>query len=428
MIILFCFIFARKNGSVGQVKELRRRYDEGQRPNLRVEHIDIHTTASLLKLYFRELPESVIPFEHFESFLSLATSFRYNSNHDATFQSLKGLILQIPKDSLHLLDYLTGFLNEISKHQNMNKMTEKNISLVFGTNILRSEDNSPEFQMATQNLTTHVVLALVKWHDLLFVGDENKETVKVDDRDFEDLVKLSEITTDETSSIESASLHEPAVVDDLVDIAAPNSVSDSVPARRPPPPIPPRSSDVPNMETSTANNDTEPERRELLAADSIQAAPTPSPRSTSDVCRRALSRRRSERPGGFVDSHKNPAQDQELPVKNSESVVKRPATESNGLNHNPVTQNPMGISLDVSDLPTKVDDLQALAISLKLQLKETQEQCDKMTREYQRDVGSLRMALNQECQAKDEAVLRIMELTKRLADYHQQFGSIAHDS
>lgn len=398
----------RLNGSKAQVKEYRRKYDEGERPNLKEDGVDVHTSASLLKLYFREMPESVIPFEYFESFLSLATSFRYNSNYETTLKSLKILIKQIPDDNYRLLDYLTQFLSEISKHQEVNKMTEMNIALIFGTNILRGEDNSPEFEMATQNLTTHVVLALVRWHDLIFSDDDNENGLHVDEQEFKRLVSLSEEkTTDEpitnNGEVDHRDMEDTNIVTDLINL---DPVEDSeVFQTKPvllPPPIPPRSCDL--------------EAAESMQNSTPRAAPR---RAKTEVIKTRTSVKRTDRPKGVCDL------DGIVPLTNGPgstiTKVERPTTGFQSFIDSPLDGR---ISLNIGDLPDNIPDLQALVLSLKLQIKDERKKLEAQTQKHRQECECLARLVTNEREAKDDALVRVITLTQQLAEYQSQYGSL----
>uniref|UniRef100_A0A8C0HCT0 Rho GTPase activating protein 22 n=1 Tax=Chelonoidis abingdonii TaxID=106734 RepID=A0A8C0HCT0_CHEAB len=58
----------RMPGQANLVKDLQDSFDCGEKP-LFDSNTDVHTVASLLKLYLRELPEPVIPFAKYEDFL-----------------------------------------------------------------------------------------------------------------------------------------------------------------------------------------------------------------------------------------------------------------------------------------------------------------------------------------------------------------------
>lgn len=58
----------RLPGQDNLVKQLRDAFDAGERPSFDRE-TDVHTVASLLKLYLRDLPEPVVPWSQYEGFL-----------------------------------------------------------------------------------------------------------------------------------------------------------------------------------------------------------------------------------------------------------------------------------------------------------------------------------------------------------------------
>uniref|UniRef100_A0A3B5BIA4 Rho GTPase activating protein 22 n=1 Tax=Stegastes partitus TaxID=144197 RepID=A0A3B5BIA4_9TELE len=66
----------RMPGQANLVKELQEAFDCGDKP-LFDSNTDVHTVASLLKLYLRELPEPVIPFSKYEDFLTCIWVWTY---------------------------------------------------------------------------------------------------------------------------------------------------------------------------------------------------------------------------------------------------------------------------------------------------------------------------------------------------------------
>lgn len=49
----------RVGGSVSKIHQLRRRLDHGEKVNLELEQVP--TVASLLKLFFQQLPDAIVP-------------------------------------------------------------------------------------------------------------------------------------------------------------------------------------------------------------------------------------------------------------------------------------------------------------------------------------------------------------------------------
>ncbi|XP_067951118.1 rho GTPase-activating protein 24-like [Watersipora subatra] len=422
----------RLSGRLGLVKELRQRYDEGDRPNLSKECVDVHTAASLLKLYFRHLPDPVIPFVHFESFLNLATSFRYNSNKMQTLSNLKALLKKIPQENYRLLDYLTHFLSEISRYEKTNKMTKKNIAIIFGTNILRDVDNTPEFEMATQNLTTNVVLALVEWHDFIF-SDTSEDVIDPSiDEKIEEIVNISEEPdSDSPAILTSSTISAMKDLDGIDFTQSDTSVEKSCVA----PSIPARAKDL-KINGDKISNDSR-----LLAdiSSSLTTAhegnssestlrPTPTPRMLEKpiVRTRASSTKSKMRPTAFLQEDSEPSK----PNRKSDSLpitkVEREQSNFTSFIDSPLDSR---VSLNIGDLPHSVEDLHALVLSLKIELKQLRastsrlkQDKDHLTITHMCEVQRLEDMIHQERQTKNEAVAKVVKLSNQLALYQSTYG------
>lgn len=65
-------VFGRLSGITSNIQKLRNAFDEDRIPNLYTEDIlqDIHSVASLLKMYFRELPNPLCTYQLYQSFVN----------------------------------------------------------------------------------------------------------------------------------------------------------------------------------------------------------------------------------------------------------------------------------------------------------------------------------------------------------------------
>ena len=54
-----------------KINEIKARVDKGEKIHFQDEKIDCHTVAGLLRLYFRELPIPLIPFEFYQELVDL---------------------------------------------------------------------------------------------------------------------------------------------------------------------------------------------------------------------------------------------------------------------------------------------------------------------------------------------------------------------
>ncbi|XP_027973628.1 protein FAM13A-like, partial [Eumetopias jubatus] len=119
----------RVNGNVKVVEQLRCKFESGAPVELGRDG-DVCSAASLLKLFLRELPESVVTSALHPRFIQL---FRDDRN-DAQESSLRNLIEELPDTHYCLLKYLCQFLTKVAKHHVQNRMNIHNLATVFGPN------------------------------------------------------------------------------------------------------------------------------------------------------------------------------------------------------------------------------------------------------------------------------------------------------
>ncbi|CAN0140396.1 unnamed protein product [Lampetra planeri] len=130
----------RMPGQASLVRDLQRAFDCGERPSFDGS-TDVHTVASLLKLYLRELPEPVVPFSAYGDFLACAKLL--NAKPEQGFLELSCRLQVLPPANYSLLRYICSFLDEVQSHAVVNKMSIQNLATVFGPNILRPKTEDP---------------------------------------------------------------------------------------------------------------------------------------------------------------------------------------------------------------------------------------------------------------------------------------------
>ncbi|XP_072312566.1 rho GTPase-activating protein 22 isoform X2 [Eucyclogobius newberryi] len=159
----------RMPGQANLVKDLQEAFDCGDKP-LFDSNTDIHTVASLLKLYLRELPEPVIPFSKYEDFLTCAQLLA--KDEEEGVQELGNQVSNLPLANFNLLKYICKFLDEVQSHCNENKMSVQNLATVFGPNILRPKMEDPVTIMEGTSLVQHLMTILIREHKRLYSGRE----------------------------------------------------------------------------------------------------------------------------------------------------------------------------------------------------------------------------------------------------------------
>ncbi|XP_052468185.1 rho GTPase-activating protein 22 isoform X2 [Carassius gibelio] len=162
----------RMPGQANLVKELQEAFDCGDKPQFD-SNTDVHTVASLLKLYLRELPEPVVPFCKYEDFLTCAQILA--RDEEEGIQELGKLVTTLPAANYNLLKYICKFLDEVQSHSNENKMGVQNLATVFGPNILRPKMEDPVAIMEGTSLVQHLMTLLISKHDRLY-AEKDSET------------------------------------------------------------------------------------------------------------------------------------------------------------------------------------------------------------------------------------------------------------
>nr|XP_055032668.1 rho GTPase-activating protein 22 [Misgurnus anguillicaudatus] len=163
----------RMPGQANLVKDLQEAFDCGDKPQFD-SNTDVHTVASLLKLYLRELPEPVIPFSKYEDFLTCAELLA--KDEEEGIQELGKLVKTLPAANYNLLKYICKFLDEVQSHSHENKMGVQNLATVFGPNILRPKIEDPVTIMEGTSLVQHLMTVLISKHDHLYIENEDSET------------------------------------------------------------------------------------------------------------------------------------------------------------------------------------------------------------------------------------------------------------
>eukprot|EP00063_Salmo_salar_P010241 XP_013985076.1 PREDICTED: rho GTPase-activating protein 24-like isoform X2 [Salmo salar] len=154
----------RQPGQATLVKELQDAFDAGEKPSF--DSTDVHTVASLLKLYLRELPEPLVPFSRYQDFLVCGK--KISSERKQSLTELRHLLHQLPVANFNLLNYICQFLNEVQSYSSSNKMSTQNLATVFGPNILRPKAEVPESIIEGAAVVQQLMSELIREHQCLF--------------------------------------------------------------------------------------------------------------------------------------------------------------------------------------------------------------------------------------------------------------------
>ncbi|NXK68978.1 RHG25 protein, partial [Sylvietta virens] len=155
----------RLPGQDNLVRQLRDAFDAGERPSFHRD-TDVHTVASLFKLYLRELPEPVVPWLQYEDFLLCGQALE--ADETKGHQELLKQLSLLPRDNYNLLSYICRFLYEIQLNSSINKMSVDNLATVFGVNLIRPRIEDPAIIMRGTPQVQKVMTVMISDHEKLF--------------------------------------------------------------------------------------------------------------------------------------------------------------------------------------------------------------------------------------------------------------------
>lgn len=156
----------RRSGSSVKVNKLKDLF------NLDASDIDLETldaasdvdnVTGALKLYLRELPEAVIPSTYWSSFL---VAHKEDHNEQSQLDTLKSALAKLPDANLNLLKYMMLHLKRVASHEDENKMSISNLSIVFGPTLFPPSQKSNAVELMGQQCG--VTMLLIKFSDTLF--------------------------------------------------------------------------------------------------------------------------------------------------------------------------------------------------------------------------------------------------------------------
>uniref|UniRef100_A0AAQ5YD72 Rho GTPase activating protein 9 n=1 Tax=Amphiprion ocellaris TaxID=80972 RepID=A0AAQ5YD72_AMPOC len=118
---------------------------------------DIHVITGALKLFFRELPEPLVPFGFFTDIVETVKMSDYMDKVDR----LKCLVLNMPPPNHDTLQFMCRHLKRVLEHLDTNRMTTQNIGIVFGPTLMRPERDNGNMavNMVYQNQAVELILS-----------------------------------------------------------------------------------------------------------------------------------------------------------------------------------------------------------------------------------------------------------------------------
>ncbi|KAH8548383.1 hypothetical protein BGW37DRAFT_431011 [Umbelopsis sp. PMI_123] len=147
----------RKSGGASQMRFIQQAFDQGEAIDLTDDDQfnDICAITSVLKTYFRELPNPLLTYELHSKFIDAIS----NKPRDDQIQTFYQLVQQLPTENYNTLKYLMLHLDKVRQNSADNLMTAKNIAVVFGPSLMRDMDaNRDLLEMNFKNAAIEFIL------------------------------------------------------------------------------------------------------------------------------------------------------------------------------------------------------------------------------------------------------------------------------
>ncbi|KAH9500977.1 hypothetical protein Btru_069388 [Bulinus truncatus] len=148
--------------------------------------LDINVISSLLKSFFRKLPEPLIPAGMYDAFIE---ANRY-PDEDKRKLKIKRLLHLLPSHNNETLKHMAEHLNKVASYGNINKMDAKNLAIMFGPTLIRKKGDDTVSLVTDMSDQCRIVESIILHHEWFFSAwdqdnyipmETTVETVSVDD-------------------------------------------------------------------------------------------------------------------------------------------------------------------------------------------------------------------------------------------------------
>ncbi|XP_051163447.1 rho GTPase-activating protein 32 isoform X2 [Leptopilina boulardi] len=161
----------RLSGVTSNIQRLRHAFDEDRVPALHSDESirqDIHSVASLLKMYFRELPNPLCTYQLYSTFVNAV-----QADSDAErLRRMRDTVRKLPPPHYRTLEFLMRHLVRVAAKGSETGMTPRNVAIVWAPNLLRCKELEVGGVAALQGVGVQAVVTefLICYAELIF-GD-----------------------------------------------------------------------------------------------------------------------------------------------------------------------------------------------------------------------------------------------------------------
>ncbi|XP_036934708.1 rho GTPase-activating protein 21-like isoform X4 [Acanthopagrus latus] len=134
---------------------------------------DLNVISSLLKSFFRKLPEPLFTNDRYADFIEA------NRTEDPVerLKVIKRLLHELPDHHYETLKFLSAHLKTVAENSEKNKMEPRNLAIVFGPTLVRTTEDNMTHMVTHMPDQYRIVETLIQNYDWFFTEEGNGEPV-----------------------------------------------------------------------------------------------------------------------------------------------------------------------------------------------------------------------------------------------------------
>ncbi|KAK3108613.1 hypothetical protein FSP39_011856 [Pinctada imbricata] len=189
-------------GNTAAVNMMQEELNKGI-DNMNVEHekwCDVNVIGSLLKTFFRKLPDPLITAELYQQFINANRI----ENPQTRMLKLKRLLHEMPEHHFETFKHLADHLHTVSIYGHLNKMDARNLAIVFGPTLIRKDDDMSAL-VRDMSDSCRIIESVISHHDWFFSSWDRDNEVPIeegrDDDDAPTNPSISKMSCDDDDAI-----------------------------------------------------------------------------------------------------------------------------------------------------------------------------------------------------------------------------------
>ncbi|XP_076460407.1 rho GTPase-activating protein 21-A-like [Babylonia areolata] len=138
--------------------------------------LDVNVVSSLLKAFFRKLPQPLVTAELYDGFIEA----NRNSDPEKRMLKLKRLLQMLPEHHYETFKHLAEHLSVVASHGHINKMDAKNLAIMFGPTLIRKVDDDTVSLVTDMSDQCRIVESIILHNEWFFSTWAQDHFVPVD--------------------------------------------------------------------------------------------------------------------------------------------------------------------------------------------------------------------------------------------------------